>query len=92
MLSEKVQNVLINNDLGEYIQLFEEHKLDRIEILKDMTEKDYENIGVIAIGDRKRLVNLFSLQEPNDELKVNVPVNVVVQETKNESGGGSGVI
>ena len=88
MLPEKIQNILINNDLVEYIQLFEQHRLDRIETLQDMTDNDYEKIGILAVGDRKKLVKLFSVKDTNnDETNVNVPVNVVVQETKSESGG-----
>jgi hypothetical protein len=91
MLSEKVQSVLINNDLQEYIPLFEEHRLDRIELINELSEDDLEKIGIIAIGDRKKLIKLFSSSDSKkDEGNVNVPVNVVVQETKSDAGSGAG--
>jgi hypothetical protein len=92
MLPEKIQNILIANELDEYIPLFENHKLDRFDLINALTEDDFEKMGIEALGDRKQLVKLFSAddsEKSNKDTNVHVPVNVVVQESKS-GGGGSG--
>ena len=59
-MNEKIRKVLLNNNLGEYIEIFENQKLDNIEILKNLTENDYEKIGITILGDRKKLLRIFS--------------------------------
>jgi len=54
------KNVLKYNSLEEYIDLFEANRLNDIEIIKSLSEADYEKIGIHVLGDRKRLVNIFS--------------------------------
>jgi hypothetical protein len=59
-LTVDYKDILITNNLDEYIALFEENKLNDLSLLIDMTEDDYEKIGIELIGDRKRLKKIFS--------------------------------
>lgn len=45
---------LENHGLGQYAQLFDENDVD-LEILPDLTEDDFENLG-ISLGHRKKLL------------------------------------
>ena len=58
-MDENVKNILLNNGLEQYIDLFEEEKLMDLGILKTITENDYEKIGISSLGDRKKLLGLF---------------------------------
>jgi hypothetical protein len=91
MLSEKIQNILISNDLQDYIPIFEMHKLDRIELINELTDEDFEKVGITILGDRKKIIKLFSSYQNEIEKhkeNLSVPVNVIVQES--QSGGSSG--
>jgi hypothetical protein len=57
------KDILIKNGLDEYIELFEKNRLNDIEIIIDLTENDYEKLGIELMGDRKRLLKIFSKNE-----------------------------
>lgn len=69
MLAEKIKETLINNDLENYIEIFERNKLFDEQILHTMTNEDYISIGVTIIGDRKKLLMLFSAENNPDDKK-----------------------
>jgi len=63
--NENIENinyktVLEKNMLGEYIELFEKNRLDNIDIIVNLSEADYEKIGINILGDRKRLIKIFT--------------------------------
>jgi len=57
------KNVLKNNNLENYIEIFEKNKLNDIELIMTLTENDYEKIGINILGDIKRLLIIFSKNE-----------------------------
>ena len=59
-METKIIGLLKENGLENYLSIFEKNKLDNLEILSDLTEADFEKLGISVMGDRKRLVKLFS--------------------------------
>jgi hypothetical protein len=58
--SKVVPAILEENGLSEYITIFEQNKLNSIDVLSGLTENDYIRMGVTVLGDRKKMVKLFS--------------------------------
>jgi hypothetical protein len=59
VMDEGLKKILTENGLEEYIGIFEQNKLTTGDLLAEITEADYEKIGVVAMGDRKKLLKLF---------------------------------
>jgi hypothetical protein len=72
---------LIENSFAEYVPIFDQHKLTSFDIIAKLTESDLSELGIHAIGDRKKIKELFHIEEkkPKDN-------NVVVTQTV-KSGG-----
>lgn len=71
----------MNNGLEDCIKIFEQHKLLDIRIVSDLTESDLEKIGISALGDRKKILQLF-LPKPEQwiqDMEPKSPHRVVVQ-------------
>ena len=62
-MNESLKQLLQENNLGDYIALFEEQHLLSEEDFADLTEADYEKIGITKLGDLKRITKLFSKKE-----------------------------
>jgi hypothetical protein len=54
------KDILLENNLGEYVTLFTENKLTDIPIISGLTDSDLEKIGITILGDRKRILQIFS--------------------------------
>ncbi len=63
MVSEQIKEILIKNNLDNYIDVFEKNRLLDYQVLQTMTNEDYLSIGVTVIGDRKKLLMLFSAEK-----------------------------
>ncbi|MCI6365418.1 MAG: hypothetical protein MR911_02865 [Spirochaetia bacterium] len=50
----------------DYVNEFKNQKVFSLEILKDLTDDDLLKLGVITLGDRKRLLKLFQGNELNN--------------------------
>lgn len=75
MTSEEIKQKLIENNLDSCIETFEANHLLDEDALSSMTNEDYISIGISIIGDRKKLLSLFSKtainkSEPKIEVKV----------------------
>jgi len=70
--------ILKNNSFEEYIELFENNRLNNIDIIMNLTESDYEKIGIKYIGDIKRLMKIFSKKEIHKNL--NIYKNIIEKE------------
>jgi len=55
-------DILTENGLQEYIPLFEKNKLTDINIISELTEDDFQKIGINIMGDRKKILKLFSIE------------------------------
>ncbi len=60
MTFDEVKQKLVDNNLGNYIEVFEQNHLYDIDILQLMTNEDYISIGISIIGDRKKLLSILS--------------------------------
>lgn len=56
---EKVIAILRKNGLEAYIPILEKNNLMDKELLSEMTDEDFEKLGIDNIADRKRLVKVF---------------------------------
>ncbi|MCM1236461.1 MAG: SAM domain-containing protein [Ruminococcus flavefaciens] len=62
-MKKELKQDLKSINFDKYIEIFEREGLNDFSDLKNLTEEDYEKIGVSALGDRKKLVKLYSCQE-----------------------------
>jgi len=53
------QDVLKENDLEQYISVFENHKLTDVDIILSLSEQDLEKIGIETLGDRRCLMKVL---------------------------------
>lgn len=60
MTSDEIKQKLIDNGFESLISIFEENHLLDENTLSRMTDADYQSIGISALGDRKKLMYLFS--------------------------------
>ena len=81
------KTILNENGMGGYIVLFEKNKLNELDLIVDLSENDYEKLGIELMGDRKRLLKIFSKDNiyKNIELKINEKIeeNVKLEEDVN---------
>ncbi|MDR2738784.1 MAG: SAM domain-containing protein [Treponema sp.] len=57
-MNEELRKFLIDNGFEEYVEIFEKNKILTTRDLKELTESDLEKIGIMALGDRKKIVKL----------------------------------
>jgi len=62
-MNDKLKEKLIENGLYDYINIFEQHKLDTEELLSDLTQFDFDKMGINLIGDQKKILSLFKKEE-----------------------------
>lgn len=92
-MTDELKEILAQNNLVEYVELFETHKLNTLDDLKELTESDYTEIGITALGDRKRLLKLFyeekllpvPIQEQSDDSSQRTNENTTQRENINVS-------
>jgi hypothetical protein len=54
------RDILIDNNLAEYIEIFEKNKLTDLLIISELNEMDLEKLGIDIMGDRKRMLKIFA--------------------------------
>jgi hypothetical protein len=54
------KDVLLENELDEYIDIFEKNKLTDLEIISELTENDLEKLGITIMGVRKKILKIYS--------------------------------
>jgi uncharacterized protein YeeX (DUF496 family) len=59
-IGKNYKDILLENNLNEYIDLFERNKLTDIYIISSLSESDLEKIGIAIMGDRKLILKIFS--------------------------------
>jgi hypothetical protein len=70
------KDVLMENSLGDYIELFEKNKLTDIEIISELTESDLEKLGITIMGDRKKILKTFYINNVSSATINNEPEQV----------------
>lgn len=58
-MSDKVGRWLAERELGEYAPLFRENKID-LSILPELTVEDLKDMGITAVGDRRRILRAIT--------------------------------
>lgn len=61
---EILEKFFTENQMSEYIDEFKKQKIFSFDMLKELTENDLRQLGVESLGDRKRMVKLFSANQP----------------------------
>ena len=61
-IGKNYKDILQENDLEEYISIFTENKLTDVIIISELIESDLEKIGVTSLGDRKKILKIFSTE------------------------------
>jgi len=70
MLPNWIKMMLSENNLNEYVDVFENNKLDTVEKLIELNENDLVNMGINIIGDRKVLLNIFKEKQNNTKTNI----------------------
>ncbi|MDR2193051.1 MAG: hypothetical protein LBP19_01050 [Treponema sp.] len=68
----KIEEGLKVNKLEKYISLFNTNNLIDVNAIANLEESDLENLGIMAMGDRKKLIKLFSMYR--EEAKKNAEI------------------
>jgi hypothetical protein len=59
-VEKNIEDILAENNLGEYIDLFIKNKLTDLDIVSGLDESDLEKMGISIMGDRKKILLIFS--------------------------------
>jgi hypothetical protein len=59
-MTEGLRKILEENNLQDCIPIIEQQKLLDNETVSDLAESDLEKIGISSLGDRKKILRLFS--------------------------------
>jgi hypothetical protein len=59
-VGKNYKDILLENDLNEYVDLFEKNKLTDISVISSLTEADLEKLGITIMGDRKLIMRIFA--------------------------------
>jgi TolA-binding protein len=62
------RDILIEAGLGEYIPMFERHRITEISMIRSLTNEELREIGIEAIGDRRRIIEAFARAPQNKEV------------------------
>ena len=76
-MNEELRKILEENSLSEYIEVLEREKLLTVEDLKSLSQDDYKELGINALGDRKKFLKLFA---DNSSSQTEIINAVVVQD------------
>ncbi|MFP3042392.1 SAM domain-containing protein [Treponema primitia] len=82
-----VHKILLENNLSEYISIFDKHKLNSLDIISKLTENDLSELGIIAIGDRKKIKSIFDIAERKIDESNKVVVTQTVKSEETNTGG-----
>ena len=81
------KDLLEQNDLKQYCEIFENNKIENIQNALDLNDNDLLNIGISVLGDRKKILSLIenkrSLLERANNLLKNVGKGEIKRIDKN---------
>jgi len=77
-----LSNLLRENELDQYCEMFEKNNIENLVIAIELTDNDLKNMGVNILGDRIKLLKLFSDNFPFSDkfpiVKKNTWLKVVI--------------
>lgn len=80
-MEEELKKLLEQNNLLEYIDILKKEKILGIDDLKSLTQDDYKEIGIEALGDRKKFLKLFSSDKSDsDKNQISNEISVIQSE------------
>lgn len=91
-LDAELLRILEENDLQSYIKILETEKMYSVEDLRDLSQKDFEELGIYTLGERKKFTRLFSSANLNKNLPATqTPQNktLPVEENKSDDANAS---
>ena len=59
-IGKNIEDILNENNLGEYIDLFVKNKITDLKLISNLNELDFEKLGINILGDRKKIMMIFS--------------------------------
>jgi len=74
-MEQNIIKTLNENELGQYVSIFEENKLNSLDLLSDLTEDDYIKLGISLMGDRKKLLKIFNKNDFSENTSRVLPKN-----------------
>lgn len=91
-LDAELLRILEENDLQSYIKILETEKMYSVEDLRDLSQKDFEELGIYTLGERKKFTRLFSSANLDKNLPATqTPQNKTspVEENKSDDANAS---
>lgn len=91
-LDAELLRILEENDLQSYIKILETEKMYSVEDLRDLSQKDFEELGIYTLGERKKFTRLFSSANLDKNLPATqTPQNktLPVEENKSDDANAS---
>lgn len=79
VIDEDLKRILIENELQSYIETLEKEKLYTISDLETLSQDDYKELGILALGDRKKFLRLFSVYDSLGETNNLPAINGIPQ-------------
>jgi TM2 domain-containing membrane protein YozV len=76
------KDLLEQNDLKQYCEIFENNKIENIKNAIDLNDNDLMNIGISVLGDRKKILSLIENKRSVLERANNLLKNVGKGESK----------
>jgi TM2 domain-containing membrane protein YozV len=76
------KDLLEQNDLKQYCEIFESNKIENIKNALDLNDNDLMNIGISVLGDRKKILSLIENKRSVLERANNLLKNVGKGESK----------
>ena len=86
-MNEELRQILEENNLSDYIEILEKEKIFSIEDMKDLSQDDYKELGITALGDRKKFLKLFK-DDSSKETEVIKAVVVAEEQFVNTTRNG----
>jgi len=66
------REILSEAGLSQYIPLFEQHRITDVNMIRSLTNDELREMGVEAIGDRRRIMEAFAMAPVNTVVVTNV--------------------
>jgi len=77
-----IKDLLEQNDLKQYCEIFENNKIKNLQYAIDLNENDLLNIGISILGDRKKILSLIANRRLALESAKNLLNNIGKNEVK----------
>jgi hypothetical protein len=77
--------------LSEYSELMKENDITEIKILSELSESDFEKMGISSLGHRKKLLSCLRDQLKQDKETSTISETVLVPDDTDKKKGSGGI-